>query len=50
MTYPDENTALAPVKVYGDEAHSRLLADGVIKLKYQEDPSYPWVVDGFTSN
>ncbi len=50
VTYPDENTALAPVKVYGDEAHSRLLADGVIKLKYQEDPSYPWVVDGFTSN
>lgn len=50
VTYPDDDTALAPVKVYADEAHSQLLADGVIKLKYQEDPSYPWVADGFTSN
>lgn len=50
VTYEDENTALAPVKIYGDADHSQLLADGVIKFKYQEDPSYPWVVDGFTSN
>lgn len=50
VTYPDENTALVPVKVYADESRSQLLADGVIKMKYQENPSDPWRVDGFSSN
>lgn len=50
VTYPDENSALVPVKVYADESRSQLLADGVIKMKYQENPSDPWRVDGFSSN
>ena len=50
VTYPDENTALVPVKIYGDESRSQLLADGVMKMKYQGDPSDPWIIDGFTSN
>lgn len=50
MTYPDENTALVPVKIYEDESRSQLLADGVMKMKYQGDPSDPWIIDGFTSN
>lgn len=50
VTYPDENTALVPVKIYEDESRSQLLADGVMKMKYQGDPSDPWIIDGFTSN
>ena len=50
VTYPDENTALVPVKIYEDENRSQLLADGVMKMKYQGDPSDPWIIDGFTSN
>ncbi len=50
ITYQDQNTARIPVKVYADEAHSQLLSDGVLKMRYQEDPSHPWFADGFTSN
>ena len=50
VSYQDEDTALVPVKVYADQERSRLLADGVMKMKYQEDPSAPWIADGFTSN
>ncbi|MDD3192785.1 MAG: M56 family metallopeptidase [Oscillospiraceae bacterium] len=50
VTYSDEDTALAPVRVYADEGRTQLLADGVIKMKYQEDPTAPWVADGFSSN
>lgn len=50
VTYQDENTALVPVQVYADEQRTQLLADGVMKMKYQEDPIDPWIADGFTSN
>ena len=44
---------LPPLKLV-DGVHlisiSQLLADGVIKMKYQENPSDPWGVDGFSSN
>lgn len=50
VTYPDENTALVPLKVYSDKGRTKLVSDGTITMTYQADGMHQsqWAATGYT--